>query len=60
MNYNKKLDTLEDTYNFEVEDCHTYYVTDSDVLVHNEIVPAYAMSLEQYQNLLNMIPLIQL
>ena len=32
---NKYLDT-EDTYNFEVEDCHTYYVTDSDVLVHNK------------------------
>ena len=30
------LDTPEDTYNFEVEDCHTYYVTDSDVLVHNK------------------------
>ena len=23
------------TYNFEVEDSHTYYVTQNDVLVHN-------------------------
>ena len=34
--YKEVLDTPEDTYNFEVEDCHTYYVTDSDVLVHNK------------------------
>ena len=121
--YKEVLDMPEDTYNFEVEDCHTYYVTDSNVLVHNvclyrggndmtprkmdiatdlngnvlpekgisvnsdpskvarfwhphkigklpdglkiihtsgthfEIIPTYAMPLEQYQNLLNMIPL---
>ena len=36
--YKEVLDTPEDTYNFEVEDCHTYYVTDSDVLVHNDCI----------------------
>ncbi|MCH5172520.1 MAG: hypothetical protein J1F31_06815 [Erysipelotrichales bacterium] len=32
---NKYLDA-KDTYNFEVEDYHTYYVADSDVLMHNK------------------------
>ena len=31
----EQLATPETTYNFEVEDFHTYYVTDSKVLVHN-------------------------
>ncbi len=31
----EELVTPETTYNFEVEDFHTYYVTDSKVLVHN-------------------------
>ena len=30
------LSTPETTYNFEVADYHTYYVSDSKVLVHNE------------------------
>lgn len=29
------LESPETTYNFEVEDFHTYYVSDSNVLVHN-------------------------
>ena len=29
------LKSPETTYNFEVEDFHTYYVSDSNVLVHN-------------------------
>ena len=29
------LESLETTYNFEVEDFHTYFVSDSNVLVHN-------------------------
>mgnify|MGYP004610297341 CR=1 FL=1 len=29
------LESLETTYNFEVEDFHTYYVSNSNVLVHN-------------------------
>ena len=31
----EQLATIETTYNFEVEDYHTYYVSDSKVLVHN-------------------------
>ena len=30
------LKTPETKYNFEVEDYHTYYVTESDILVHND------------------------
>ena len=30
------LSTLETTYNFEVADFHTYYVSDNKVLVHND------------------------
>ena len=30
------LKSPETTYNFEVEDFHTYYVSDSNVLVHNK------------------------
>ena len=30
------LTEAESTYNFEVADSHTYYVTDKDVLVHNK------------------------
>ena len=29
------LETAETTYNFEVADFHTYYVTETNVLVHN-------------------------
>ena len=32
----EKLSEPETTYNFEVADFHTYYVTDKDVLVHNK------------------------
>lgn len=32
----EKLSTPETTYNFEVADFHTYYVSDSNVLVHNK------------------------
>lgn len=32
----EQLETPETTYNFEVEDFHTYYVTESKVLVHNK------------------------
>ena len=31
----ESLETPATVYNFEVEDFHTYYVTDSSVLVHN-------------------------
>mgnify|MGYP004643826433 CR=1 FL=1 len=30
-----KLKSPETTYNFEVEDFHTYFVSESNVLVHN-------------------------
>ena len=32
------LENPETTYNFEVEDFHTYFVSDSNVLVHNKCV----------------------
>ena len=32
----EKLDKPETTYNFEVEDYHTYYVSESGILVHND------------------------
>ncbi len=32
----QKLRAPETTYNFEVEDYHTYYVSDDKVLVHND------------------------
>ena len=32
----EKLSAPETTYNFEVADYHTYYVSDSKVLVHND------------------------
>ena len=32
----EELSTPETTYNFEVEDFHTYYVSDDKVLVHND------------------------
>ncbi len=32
------LDTPETTYNFEVRDYHTYYVGESNVLVHNDCI----------------------
>lgn len=32
----EKLSEPETTYNFEVADSHTYYVSDSKVLVHND------------------------
>ena len=34
----QKLDFAETTYNFEVADFHTYYVSDNKVLVHNDCV----------------------
>ena len=36
----QKLRAPETTYNFEVEDYHTYYVSDDKVLVHNMCVEA--------------------
>lgn len=32
--YREQLETPETTYNFEVEDFHTYYVSDVELLVH--------------------------
>ena len=32
----EELDTFETTYNFEVEDVHTYFVSSSNILVHND------------------------
>ena len=34
------LESPETTYNFEVEDFHTYYVGEEPVLVHNECTPS--------------------
>lgn len=35
------LETSETTYNFEVEDYHTYYVGKDSILVHNKCAEAY-------------------
>ena len=35
----ENLTEAETTYNFEVADLHTYYVTEKDVLVHNKCKP---------------------
>ena len=35
----ESLETAETTYNFEVECFHTYYVSESNVLVHNMCKP---------------------
>ena len=32
------VETAETTYNFEVADFHTYYISESNVLVHNDCV----------------------
>ena len=37
----QKLDSAETTYNFEVADFHTYYVSDNKVLVHNDCTFEY-------------------
>ena len=34
----EQLATPETTYNFEVEDFHTYYVSETNILVHNTCV----------------------
>ncbi len=34
----EQLSNPETTYNFEVEDYHTYYVTESKILVHNKCI----------------------
>ena len=34
--YREQLETLETTYNFEVDDFHTYYVSETGLLVHNK------------------------
>ncbi len=56
----QKLRTPETTYNFEVEDYHTYYVSDDKVLVHNmckndyklysqeEIADKYGITVEDF------------
>jgi len=31
----EELDTFENTYNFEVENAHTYFVGTTSILVHN-------------------------
>lgn len=35
----ESLESPETTYNFEVEDFHTYYVADAEILVHNSCAP---------------------
>lgn len=43
----EQLEKPETTYNFEVEDYHTYYVADSKVLVHNMCAKGKEFSDEQ-------------
>ena len=41
------LESPETTYNFEVEDYHTYYVGEDQVLVHNECKPKSAGNIQK-------------
>ena len=41
------LESPETTYNFEVEDYHTYYVGEDQVLVHNECKPKSAGNMQK-------------
>lgn len=41
------LESPEATYNFEVEDYHTYYVGEDQVLVHNECKPKSAGNMQK-------------
>ncbi len=36
-----ELEVEETTYNFEVEDYHTYYAGENSILVHNKCAEAY-------------------
>ncbi len=47
----EELETPETTYNFEVEDYHTYYVGAEGVLVHNDCPYAYLEEALQRQGL---------
>ena len=44
----EKLSIPETTYNFEVADFHTYYVSDSKVLVHNMFRKEWAKERKRY------------
>lgn len=44
----EKLSKPETTYNFEVEDFHTYFVGESEVLVHNACKPENVLKNIEY------------
>ena len=46
----EELSTPETTYNFEVEDYHTYYVTEDKVLVHNRCANVVDDGFEEWLN----------
>lgn len=46
----EKLSVPETTYNFEVADSHTYYVSDSEVLVHNSCYPGSAKRYSEHES----------
>ena len=46
----QKLRAPETTYNFEVEDYHTYYVSDDKVLVHNRCADVVDDGFEEWLN----------
>ena len=45
----EKLSAPETTYNFEVADYHTYYVSESNVLVHNMCAKSKEVSDEEFE-----------
>ncbi|MBR7099778.1 MAG: hypothetical protein IKC91_01320, partial [Clostridia bacterium] len=47
----EKLSEFETTYNFEVEGYHTYYVSDSKVLVHNTCERAALRAAKRSENI---------
>lgn len=46
----EELSNAENTYNFEVEDFHTYYVSEDKVLVHNTCANSADNGFEQWLN----------
>ena len=46
----EKLSTPEVTYNFEVEDFHTYFVGNNAILVHNACAPKTSNELHQFES----------
>ena len=56
----EELEVEEVTYNFEVEDFHTYYVCENSVLVHNIYTKANTKNYSEKKSLNNIILLLKI